>query len=473
MNSTTRALAVGVAVIAGALGAREPARAQTAEVPFHIETYALASGVHDGAGGEVARPFRREIRIAGAQWLQIIFAPCELGRGSWVSIRSLRDGDVQTLDARSMPEWRSHSGYFNGDAVEIVLHVAPGDSGVFVAIDRVVVGEPARVPVLLPESGGAAKDICGGADNRVAWNDNRIGRVMPIACTAWRVTNGAFLTAGHCVDLDPDGSGSMLPDGVLDTLTVVQFNVPPSDSNGTIVNPPIADQFPVNNSTVQWRFDGAGQGLGKDYAVFKVGANTNGLLAHEVYGFPFRVTRETPAANTTMRVTGFGVDSLPSGTPGPYNAQSQTNQTMTGNYVGETTSGADIWVQHAVDTEGGNSGSPIIWESNSLAIGIHTNGGCFGGGSNAGTSFEVDALETAIRNITGTSARFVDAGHPLPVVEDGTVFRPYNTLVEGTDNVPVGGIVSVVTGTYPVGAGRLFNKLMMIEAPTGAVLIRD
>lgn len=359
---------MGVAVIAGALGAREPARAQTAEVPFHIETYALASGAHDGAGGEVARPFRREIRIAGAQWLQIIFASHELGRGSWVSIRSLRDGDVQTLDARSMPEWRSHSGYFNGDTVEIALHVAPGDSGVFVAIDRVVVGEPARVPVVLPESGGAAKDICGGADNRVAWNDNRIGCVMPIACTAWRVTNGAFLTAGHCVDIDPDGGGPMLPDGVLDTLTVVQFNVPPSDSNGTIVNPPIADQFPVNNSTVQWRFDGAGQGLGKDYAVFKVGANTNGLLAHEVYGFPFRVTRETPAAGTTMRVTGFGVDSLPSGTPGPYNAQSQTNQTMTGTTSARRraarTSGFNMPSTRREETPGvRSSGNRTAWRS--------------------------------------------------------------------------------------------------------------
>ncbi|MFN0149302.1 MAG: trypsin-like peptidase domain-containing protein [bacterium] len=474
MNSIRRALAIVASLAALAHHFGTPARAQTAEVPFRIEAYALSSGAHDGAATDVLRAFQHTLRIDDARWMQVIFASHELGRGSWVSIRSLRDGDVQTLDARSMKTWRSHSGYFNGNALEIALHVAPEDRGAFIEIDRVVVGERARAPIVIDESAGVSKDICGGADNRVASNDNRIGRVMPIACTAWRVTSGAFLTAGHCVDLDPDGGGSMLPDGILDTLTVVQFNVPLSDTSGTITNPPIADQFPVNNSTVAWRFDGSGQGFGKDWAVFTTGANSqSGLLAHEQYGFPFRMTRETPAAGATMRVTGFGVDSLPAGNPPPFNQQSQTNQTMTGNYVGEMTSGADIWVQHAVDTEGGNSGSPILWEANGLAIGVHTNGGCFGGGSNGGTSFEVDALETALRNLTGTSVRFVDVGHPLPVVEDGTIFRPYNTLVEGTDTVPTGGIVSVVTGTYPVGAGRVFNRAMMVVAPTGTVLIRD
>ena len=48
--------------------------------------------------------------------------------------------------------------------------------------------------------------------------------VIPISsttaaiCTAWRVTNGAFLTAGHCIDDDPDEDGPMGPDGVPDMV---------------------------------------------------------------------------------------------------------------------------------------------------------------------------------------------------------------------------------------------------------------
>jgi hypothetical protein len=457
---------------AQAVGIAQSAAAQTAEIPFHVESYSLESGAHDGRGLEVTRPFDAEIRIDGAEWLQVAFTAFELGRGSWVSIRSIEDGDIQTLDAESMKEWGLRSAYLNGNAVEITLHVAPGDKGVFVNVGRVVVGERARVPVIADEPAGFSKDICGGADNRVGAADNRVARLMPVGCTAWRVTNGAFLTAGHCVDLDPDGSGSGLPDGIPDSLTVVQFNVPPSDSNGTIQNPPASQQYPVNNSGIAWRFDGAGQGLGKDWGVFTVGKNSeSGLFPFQMYEFPFRLTRETPSAGNTSRVTGFGVDSLPAGNPGPYNAQSQTNQTHTGGYVGETTSGADIWVQYAVDTEGGNSGSPVIWETNGLAYAIHTNGGCFGGGNNNGTSMEVNALETAIANAGGTNARYVDAGHPLPVSADGTVFRPYSALLTGINNVPVGGTVSIVSGAYSVGTGYIMNKVMTLTAPVGGVSI--
>lgn len=468
------ALALGAAfVMAQAAAFAAAARAQTAEIPFHVESYTLESGAHDGGGLEVTHPFHAEIRVAGAEWLQIVFGPSELGRGSWVSLRSLEDGDVQTLDAQSMKEWGLRSAYLNGDAVEVALHVAPEDKGVFIDVARIVVGEPARVPAPIAGPDGMSKDICGGTDNRAGATDNRVARLMPVGCTAWRVTNGAFLTAGHCVDLDPDGGGSGLPDGMLDTLTVVQFNVPPSDANGTIQNPPAADQFPVNNQNVVWRYDGAGQGLGKDWAVFTTWANsTTGKFPYEVYPFPFRLTRETPSAGNTSRVTGFGVDSLPAGNPGPYNAQSQTNQTSTGGHVGETISGADIWIRHSVDTEGGNSGSPVIWEANGLAYAIHTNGGCLGGANNNGTSMEVDALEIAIANAGGANARYVDAGHPLPVLADGTVFRPYSAVLTGINTVPVGGTVSIVSGTYSVGTGYTTSKVMTLSAPVGGVTIR-
>jgi hypothetical protein len=458
--------------MAQAAGFAQSAGAQTAEIPFHVESYSLESGTHDGSGVEVMRPFNAEIRIAGAEWLQVAFEAFDLGRGSWVSIRSLEDGDIQTLDTQSMKEWGLRTAYLNGNAVEITLHVAPDDKGVFVNVGRVVVGELARVPVLFEEPAGFSKDICGGADDRVGSTDNRVARLMNVGCTAWRVTNGAFLTAGHCVDLDPDQGGSGLPDGVLDTLWVVQFNVPPSDSNGTIQNPPAIHQYPVNNQSVVWRFDGTGQGLGKDWAVFTVGRNSEtGLFPHEVYELPFRLTRETPSAGNISRVTGFGVDSLPAGIPGPFNAQNQTNQTHTGGYAGENTSGPDIWVRYAVDTEGGNSGSPVIWEANGLAYAIHTNGGCFGGGNNNGTSMEVDALETAIANVGGTNVRYVDGGHPLPVTADGTVFRPWSNLLSGINSVPIGGTVSIVSNAYSVGPGYTMSKAMTLSAPLGGVSI--
>ncbi len=101
-------------------------------------------------------------------------------------------------------------------------------------------------------------------DDRVAFADKRIGRLNG-NCTAWLVSNGAVLTAGHCVDFDPDNSGPLLPDGVADitNATLVEFDVPQSSAAGVISPSAVANQFPVDMTYLRWRFDGEGQGLVK------------------------------------------------------------------------------------------------------------------------------------------------------------------------------------------------------------------
>ncbi|MDP6839803.1 MAG: trypsin-like serine protease, partial [Planctomycetota bacterium] len=279
---------------------------------------------------------------------------------------------------------------------------------------------------------------------------------------------------GHCVDLDPDQNGPGLPDGVLDVPGPVEFNVPASLANGTTVAAAPDDQYPVDTTSFSWRFDGSGQGLGKDWSVFAVFENSNtGLMPHEVYGFPYRITREAPSAGNTIRITGFGVDNTPVGSTGNRNAQNQTNQTHTGGYLSENTGGssADISHEYQVDTMGGNSGSPILWNSQNLAIGIHTNAGCSSTNGNTGTSFEVNALESAINAFPGWGTEHVDVGHPLPVSESGSVYRPWDTVAEGVSAASAGGVISLVTGTYTEGA-QVISKQLDLAAPIGTVVIR-
>jgi hypothetical protein len=61
-------------------------------------------------------------------------------------------------------------------------------------------------------------------------------------------------------------------------------------------------------------------------------------------------------------------------------------------------------LRYTVDTQGGNSGSPVIVEGGgNVAIGIHTHGGCSAtGGSNAGTGFRYQGLGP--RSATASSA---------------------------------------------------------------------
>lgn len=87
---------------------------------------------------------------------------------------------------------------------------------------------------------------------------------------------------------------------------------------------------------------------------------------------------------------------------------------------------------------------------------------------NRGTSFESDALESAIKDYTGSGAVFVDINHPT-VNEDGTVFKPYDTLGEGISAVSAGGVLSVVKGTY--GGAVTIAASMEIEAPVGKVIL--
>lgn len=412
----------------------------------------VASGAFDGDGDAITLAWQTEIRAAGAAWTRIFFAAAELGNGSYVLLRA-PNGD-QRLDAKSMQEWSNGSAVFIGDRVPLELYVAPGDKNVFVRIESVQAGDQ-----------GPGIDTACGADNRVGSTDNRVGRLFNVGCTAWGISNGAWLTAGHCVDFDPDNTGPLLPNGVLDLSGVLEFNVPASQTNGTLVPAAVNDQYPVDLTSVQWRYDGVNQGLGKDWAIFRVNRNSNtNLLPWQAYGVPFRVTRETPFIDETVRVTGFGGDT---------GTANQTNQTSTGQYKGETTSGNDIRMDHKVDTEGGNSGSPIIWEQMNLCIGIHTNGGCQAdeSGTNAGTSLEVDALENAINNFPGNNTRYADQLHPLRVAEEGTLFRPFASLAAAIAATPTGGIVSLYVGFYGLTSGTLLTRAMTLTAPAGGVLI--
>jgi V8-like Glu-specific endopeptidase len=407
---------------------------------------------------------RGTVQVPDAKWLRLQIGDFNLGKESYLILRSLQGKGQQRFNAQTLMEWGKSSAYFNGEAVEVELHIAPGETDIFVRIAEVLVGEVRK--------DNRQFTLC-GADNRVASDDARVGRINVAntmgavsnpTCTAWLVSNGALLTAGHCVDADPDDTGPMLPDGIIDnsfSTSVVEFNVPATQNNGQTVFADPDDQYPIDFATIRYRFTGTNTGFGKDWAVFGCRANPNtGLLPHQAQGSFFRMTNDTPAVGATVRVTGFGTDT---------GAENQTLQTATGGYNGESSSNADIWLRYAVDTTGGNSGSPIIWEANGLTIGIHTNAGCTNsGGENRGTSFEHDALENALQNFHGGSTVYVDNGHPT-ATRNGTIFRPQSTVTTGVTQVANGGTVSIVAGTY--GDRITISKPMTLRAPAGTVVI--
>jgi hypothetical protein len=237
-------------------------------------------------------------------------------------------------------------------------------------MQEVIVGE--WQPGDIPES------QCGPTDDRLPSDDPAAGRLLNIGCTAWIICDGRLISAGHCLS----SSGS---------VNVVEFNVPPSLPNGTIVHPPPEDQYSANTATRVF----VNGGIGNDWGVFEVFANSiTGLTPIDAQGAHFELVQNLGPSN--IRITGFGVD---------FNNgdRNQTQQT----HVGPNAGSSGTTMRYQTDTEGGNSGSPVIDDATGTAVGVHTHGGCTTGGSgnNSGTSLFNAAFwaEVGDLNCGGTS----------------------------------------------------------------------
>lgn len=480
----------GCAATAGLLLSVAVARGQFNADSTRGDPGRLVASPIDNGTGDWVRTIVGVVESPGAATIRAHIRSFHLGRASYVTLTSVADGDVQWLDVDALARSYNWSAAFNGSAVEVELHVAPGEGGVFVQIDGL------RPSGTFQAGDGSIASICGANDDRVAFGDSRIGRTTQ-GCTAWLVSNGAVLTAGHCSLAAGD---------------VVEFNVPLSTVNGNTMAAAVVDQYPINIATIVSENVTAGQ----DWQVFALNANTlTGRTAHQVQGF-FRMTKGIPGNGTVVRVTGYGLDNAPAGTgasacvggtnhnggcvsnancpgggtctgpsccdpdgTGPLpcssicNSATQTLQTATGALINSNVN----LILHNADTMPANSGSPIIWEANGLTIGIHTSGGCTPtAGNNAGTRFSRPVLETAIRNFAGPNPIYVDASnYDLP--SNGGVFEPFHNIAQAVAAVPDGGTISLVPGFYSrQDIGNTFTagadgKAMTFVSPAGSSFI--
>jgi V8-like Glu-specific endopeptidase len=305
----------------------------------------------------------------------------------------------------------------NGDLLLVRLTAGPGAVGVRVATKVVDAGvdEPPITPM----------SQCGPTDDRAPSTDARVGRAVPIGCTAWLISSvNCFLSAGHCCTA---------------SFQTVQFNVPPSNSNGSIQHPGPQDQYVVSTPTVA-RVSG---GVGNDWCTSKTLRNgQTGKHAGEVQGAFFQLGIVTTPPRT-IRITGFGTDT-------DQRVRSQTQQTHSGPQVANTSA-----MRYQTDTTGGNSGSPVIDETTGHAIGIHTHGGCStsGSGSNAGTRINLPALSAAIQAMNCGAA----------------VSAAYTTF--GAGCAGSAGVPLLANNGLPTTGGSFSLNLSGARASTSAILL--
>ncbi|WP_081415551.1 T9SS type A sorting domain-containing protein [Aquimarina latercula] len=329
--------------------------AQTQSLARHETPYNLTLKSDGVVGKNNSQVITEEVSETGATWLRLFFKDVNLGNNSTITITSKLDGATQTLTSKTIKDWNNSSAYFNGDAVTVTLSVAANDSSVGINISELSVGE------LDP----TVKSQCGSSDDRVDSADDAIGRIVPIGCTGWIITNGKLVTAGHCV-----GSRA----------EIIEFNVPKSNPDRTIVHPGPEDQYPIGNFVSPYPNSPS---QANDWAVFDGFANSQtGQTPIQGQGASYNVTQDTPGANIT--ITGFGTDT---------GIDNQTQQIHTG----PLSSSTNTFVRYRTDTTGGNSGSPIIDTATGNAVGVHAYGGCSGsGGSNSGERATIPAFWDAM-----------------------------------------------------------------------------
>jgi V8-like Glu-specific endopeptidase len=392
--------------------------AQMAPLKYIIQTYEFESGTFDGNGTLGTTPEEiliGVIELHSIPWLQLHFSDLNLGNESYIIIKSLYDGHWQKLDAYSMKQWQNYSAFFNGNAVEIRLFLAPTDRQVYINIDEINIGEWFQ--------GDPSESQCGPTDDRTASNQPATARLLSVGCTAWIIPNGKFATAGHCLD----GSSA----------TVVEFNVPLSLPNGTLQHPGPEDQYSVNVATKVF----INGGIGNDFGVFEVFPNSiTGLMPKQAQNAYWTLVQDL--GPDSIRITGYGVDD---------GTANQTQQT----HIGPNAGSSGTTMRYVTDTEGGNSGSPVIDGLTNVAVGVHTHGGCTSsGGNNSGTSLFHTAFWAAVDQGAG--------GCPVELPSN-----PNPSM--GQTGIPL----NLAQLTWSNGTGAVSNELYFGTNPSSLTLVQS
>lgn len=367
-----------------------------------IVPHGVDGGVRFNPAAAEAAVHSAQVRVEGAPWLRLHFGPAMvLDKGSFVRLTSALDGEMQELDADGIARWGGSSAYFNGDAVLVELVAGPQAGR-----NRLVIAQ-----VSTEAAGNVAGDpgecgIC-EADDRLPSSEGWTARLLPAGCTAsvWN-RDSCMVSAGHCIQ-----------EGM-----TVQFNVPDSAADCTIVHPPVADQFPVV------AFDSASGGVGNDWSVLVPGPNAAGELPFERYGQyrPLGGGVVTPAA--AIALTGYGVNT--------FCPWSQTQQTS----GGVITEVAPAHLEYDADVRIGNSGTAIMRDGE--IVGIVTHCGC----PNFGTRVDVAGFARARDELCGAALGFT---YPVGVPQAAT---PGETVV-----VPV--VVSAGGEAPQPGSGTLHRRV--------------
>lgn len=296
----------------------------------------IESGPLDNNSDRPAILFEQVIETPDAAWSTAYFSAIDLQPGSILRISSLRDNEIQELDAFTAKMWGRRSAYFNGSRIRIQVEAAPNTRGNRIALEAV----GAQFMPLTPCNNSPCSTCT--PDTRVPSDESWSGRWLGGGCTASIYNeNSCFVSAGHCFTIA--------------NVTVLGFNIPSSLGDCTMQQPPVADQFPV----IETVRDMPGGSCAPDWRVGRLGLNSLGQTHYQRYSAFRPIAGAPPPVNSQIDLFAFGSSCIPelNGT------QQKTTAVVTG-------VSSVLFAATGGTTTGGTSGG--AWIHDNAIAGINT-----------------------------------------------------------------------------------------------------
>ncbi|MEO0331985.1 MAG: hypothetical protein AAF223_09905, partial [Bacteroidota bacterium] len=195
-----------------------------------------------------------QVSYSGTSSIRLYFEEVQLGAKSYLLLEG-SDGAEQKMDATALQNWSNSSAYFNGLNVKVSLYQAEGEE-VNVKLKELKVNERGshrKTAPIYPTSAAQARTTDDDDKDNPGYWAEAVGRFtdgVGARGTGWIAANGAIVTDNNFGALE---STSYTDGNHLERYDIIEFNVPPSNPDGTVNHPAPEDQYPLNVDNFHWR----------------------------------------------------------------------------------------------------------------------------------------------------------------------------------------------------------------------------
>ncbi len=437
----------------------------------------------DAAGQDQLKALT-QVTHPNTSFLRLYFAGTVLGQNSYLLLEA-PDGASQEMRREDLENWDYSSAYFNGDQVKVSLFAAAGDRNT-IRISRIKVNDRKAEAGKNQGASTMADQPPGQAAGSAALDLNQ----YPYAKAVGRFTNGTYTF----------GTGWIAANGavvtqkftVVDDLDLIEFNVPPSNQDGTVNHPSPADQYPLNKARIKGKYlEGTKyflgytlehllikkyEGLGKNhtvggYMVIEALPNGTGKRPGERIGQYFQVTRHPSG----WVMNGRKLDIFHYGISAGIINQVLDEYTLIAEDPQQVITDAKDkdrflvynmpirmtgwWDVHM-------EGAPLTYEGSNVAVGIHSHG--YNDSPSLGSGFRDDDMRSDLSNFFSSAMTYVDR-ESYWTTTTGEIDKPYLKVKDGITHAPNGAVVSIARGTY--SETFVSSKPVILRAPVGKVVI--